>query len=54
MLSKLVELIPKEFNKNATTKDLFAYYALLTLATIEVYEGNFQTALNLISRISLE
>ena len=54
MLTGLVTKIPKELSRAPTNPELFGYYALLALATIEVYEGNYQTALDLISRLSLD
>jgi hypothetical protein len=54
LFTKMIQNIPKEFTRTPTTQQLFGYYALLALATVEVYEGNYQRALDLISTLSLD
>jgi len=49
-----LKCIPKEFTRTPSSQELFGYYALLSLATVEVYEGNYQQALDLLSRLSLD
>ena len=50
----MIKSIPKEFTRTPSSQELFGYYALLSLATVEVYEGNYQQALDLLSRLSLD
>lgn len=54
LFTKMIKSIPKEFTRTPTSQELFGYYALLSLATVEVYEGNYQQALDLLSRLSLD
>lgn len=54
MMANLAKHIPKEFSKNANTKEIFGYYSLVISATLEVYLGNYQVALDIISQISLD
>jgi hypothetical protein len=53
LLQGLVALIAREDIRSTPNKENFGYFALVALAALEVYEGNYQQALNIISRISL-
>lgn len=46
-------LIAREDIRSTPSKENFGYFAVVALAALEVYEGNFQQALNTISHISL-
>ncbi len=46
-------LIAREDIRSTPSKENFAYFALVALASLEVYEGNYQQALKTLSRISL-
>jgi hypothetical protein len=53
LLQGLVSLIAREDIRSTPSKENFAYFALVALAALEVYQGNYAQALSTLSRISL-
>jgi hypothetical protein len=53
LLQGLISLIAREDIRSTPSKENFGYFAVVALAALEVYEGNYQQALSTISHISL-
>lgn len=53
LLQGLVALTAREDIRSTPSRENFGYFAVVALATLEVYEGNYQEALGTLSRISL-
>ncbi len=52
MLEKMAQTLPDQPDK-ATPRELFGFYALIALAQIEIFRGDYKAALASIARINL-
>ena len=49
----MIGYLNKDGGKNNQSRENFGYFSIVALATVEVYEGRYEEALKILSRISL-